>query len=316
MKFSSEELIELTTPDGGRFAVCSLQEAKQFCKKLATSHYENFPVGSLLIPKRFRNHFFNVYAFSRIADDLSDELITEGKDTQLTAINYFENLLLDKEFLFKPQGNPIFVALHQTMQECGIPAEVLSRLLIAFRQDVDFVHPVTMQDNIDYCHYSANPVGELVLRIFGLWNQTTEPYSNAVCTGLQLANFWQDISRDFGKGRIYIPKEISENIPFLHKDNLQVEENIGNFPATLQYLCEITELYFNNGKPLIEHLPYYRLRIEIAITIEGGRAILRKTKRLGSKILSKRPSLTGIDILLICIKAVFRHSIFWRKYGK
>ncbi len=316
MKFSTEELFDLTTTNGGCFAVNNLHEAELFCKKLATSHYENFPVGSLLIPKKFRKHFFSVYAFSRIADDLADELIAMGKESQLDAINSFEKLLFEKDFLNSPKGNPVFVALYQTMNDCNIPPEVLARLLIAFRIDIDFKRPVTMQDNLDYCHYSANPVGELVLRIFGLWNQTTAPYSDSICTGLQLANFWQDISRDFEKGRIYIPSQIMEHIPLSVKDNLQVEENIGIFPATLQYLSEMTEEHFTSGKKLIGFLPYFRLRLEIALTIEGGRAILRKTKRLGSTILFQRPSITGFDLLIIFVNALFRHSIFWRKYGK
>jgi len=316
MKFSSHELIELTTKSGGKFSVNSINESYVFCKKLATLHYENFPVGSLLIPQKFRNHFYSIYAFSRIADDLADELIIEGSDIQLLALDNFEKLLNSKDYLNKNQGNPIFVSLHRTMKECGIPPDVLSRLLIAFRQDISFKRPVTMQDNIAYCHYSANPVGELVLRIFGLWNHTTERYSNSICTGLQLVNFWQDISRDYTKGRIYIPTELLEIFPILHKDNLQDEKNIGNFHATIQYLCEITESYFTDGKKLIEHLPYFRLRIEIALTIEGGRAILRKTKRLGNRILYQRPSISVIDMLLICFNVVFRHSIFRRKYGK
>ncbi len=313
MKFSKEELIELTMPTGGRYDVHSLEESEQFCKKLATSHYENFPVGSLLIPKKFRKHFFSVYTFSRIADDLADELITEGKEFQLAAIDNFEKLLFDKAFLTATSGNPVFVSLHRTMNECSIPAEVLARLLIAFRMDVNFKRPVTMQDNIDYCHYSADPVGELVLRIFGLWNQTTSPYSNSICTGLQLANFWQDISRDFIKGRVYIPSAILENLPLSAKDNLRVDENIGNFPVTLQYLCEMTDKYFTNGEILIKFLPYFRLRFEIALTIEGGRAILRKTKRLGNTILFQRPAITGFDLLMIFLNALVRHSIFWRK---
>jgi squalene synthase HpnC len=316
MKYSTDELLELTTVNGGHFISHSLAESEQFCKQLATLHYENFPVGSLLIPKQYRKHFFSVYAFSRIADDLADELIDKGKEYQLKAINDFEKLLFDKTYLHTVVGNPIFVALHQTMAECDIPAEVLARLLVAFRQDVNFKRPVTMQDNIDYCHYSANPVGELVLRIFGLWNQTTAPLSNALCTGLQLANFWQDISRDYEKSRIYIPIEIMEKFPDSAKDNLHVEENIGNFPATLEYVCTITEQYFVVGESLLECLPYYRLRFEIALTIEGGRAILRKTKRLGRKILLKRPAITLIDIILIFFHAVFRSIFFRRTYGK
>lgn len=308
MKFNHEELLELTTADGGRFCAQTLEEAQRFCKKIATSHYENFPVGSLLIPKVFREHFFSVYAFSRIADDLADELITIGEDIQLSALNEFEKRLLDTTD--RQSGNPIFLALRHTMMSRNIPPEPFQRLLTAFRRDVHFQRPVTMQDNLDYCHYSANPVGELVLRIFGLWNSTTSPLSDAICTGLQLANFWQDISRDFEKGRIYIPTNILPDFPLENKDNLVGDRNYTNFTRVLKNIFSQTEDFFENGSGLVQHLPYFRLRLEIALTIEGGRAILRKTNRLGGAILIQRPAIRYQDIFWILLQTVLRHKIF------
>lgn len=308
MKFTSGELLELTTADGGRFCAQSLDEARKFCKQIATAHYENFPVGSLLIPRAFREHFFSVYAFSRIADDIADELISEGEDAQIGALNEFEQRLQDSTI--NVSGNPIFIALRHTMLSCGIPPEPFQRLLAAFRRDVHFKRPVTMQDNLDYCHYSANPVGELVLRIFGLWNPTTAPLSDAICTGLQLANFWQDISRDFEKGRVYIPQNILPEFPLDRKDNLVADRNNTNFTSVLKQVLSQTEVFFENGSGLIHFLPFFRLRLEIALTIEGGRAILRKTNRLGGDILFQRPSITGVDIFWILLRTVLRHKIF------
>ncbi len=294
MNYSQEELLDLTTASGGRFCVSTLGDAQAFCKRIATSHYENFPVGSLLIPKKYREHFYSVYAFSRIADDLADELLTAGGEVQHLALDAFELQLLDTTT--NQSGNPIFIALRHTMLVREIPREPFRRLLTAFRQDVDFKRPVTMQDNLDYCHYSANPVGELVLRIFGLWNSTVAPLSDAVCTGLQLANFWQDISRDFEKGRIYIPKNILPDFPLEIKDNLVSGGNYGNFTQVLKEVMIHTEALFEKGSGLVKYLPYFRLRLEIALTIEGGRAILQKTNRLGENILFQRPSISFIDL--------------------
>lgn len=305
MKFNHEELLELTTESGGRFHAASLDEAQEFCKRIAVSHYENFPVGSLLIPRSRRADFYSVYAFSRVADDLADELLTFGSDVQMMALNEFERRLLTAT-----NGNPIFVALRETMQQRDIPASPFQRLLTAFRRDVHFTRPVTMQENIDYCTYSANPVGELVLRIFGLWNSHTAPLSDAICTGLQLANFWQDISRDFEKGRIYIPKDILPEFPLEMKDNLVNGRNNSNFTDVLKEVLAYTETFFEKGSGLLRHLPSIRLRLEIALTIEGGRAILRKTNRLGGDIMVQRPAVTGTDIFWILLRTVLHHKIF------
>ncbi|MBK9249876.1 MAG: squalene/phytoene synthase family protein [Ignavibacteria bacterium] len=234
MKFNTEELLELTTESGGRFSVISLEAAQEFCKKIATSHYENFPVGSILIPKKFRNDFFSVYAFSRVADDIADELASQGQLRQLHALNRFEKLLADMSVSKVQEGNPIFIALKHTREIRKIPIEPFQNLLTAFKQDVRFQQPVTMHDNISYCQYSANPIGELVLRIFGLWNTKTAPLSNSICTGLQLANFWQDISRDKHNGRIYIPQRILSDYEFDLKDNLVNGRNNTNFTNVLK----------------------------------------------------------------------------------
>jgi squalene synthase HpnC len=305
VKFSAAELFDLTTPRGGALGVSSLQEAYDFCKKIATGHYENFPVGSLLIPAAQRPHFFSVYAYSRLADDIADELSDEA-NVRLKALDDLENLLKSEAFkngICNKKCNPVFLALGATIAELGLPLDPILKLLKAFRQDILFEQPQTFKDVLDYCENSANPVGELVLRIFGLYNPKTAQYSDAVCTGLQLANFWQDFSMDLPNGRLYIPQEILKKYG-LEKDNLLAVENSAKFRVCLAELLKITNDFFINGEKLLPFLKNLRLRFEIAITIEGGRKILEKIAELDTQILFKRPKLSKKDYFIITLRAI------------
>lgn len=306
MKFSPSHLAALATPLGGEFAVASTADAYAFCRSLSRTHYENFPVGSLLIPQQVQPHFFSVYAFSRIADDIADE---PGLDTttRLALLDQFE-ALLNTDSLPMP-GNPVFAALHQTRIHCNIPTEPFVRLLNAFRQDIHFQQPSTWHDVHAYCSGSANPVGELVLRIFGLYTDTTGTYSDDICTALQLANFWQDISVDRKRGRIYIPEYILQKHNIAANDLLQ-ERISGNLPdkfaPVVQELVEYTEPLFSRGESLLRYLSSSRLRLEIAITIEGGREILRATAATERNILLRRPIVHKRQYAAIFLRALMR----------
>ncbi|MES2765939.1 MAG: squalene synthase HpnC [Bacteroidota bacterium] len=305
MKFSPSELFDMATPDGGALGVESVEEAYGFCEKIATSHYENFPVGSLLIPKKQRPHFYSVYAYSRLADDIADEL-SDDPEIRLKALNDLENLLKSEAFkngICNKKCNPVFLALRTTIDELHIPQKPFLKLLKAFRQDILFEQPETFKDLTSYCENSANPVGELVLRIFRLYNETTAEYSDAVCTGLQLANFWQDFSIDLPKARLYIPLEFLKKYG-LQKDNLQEPENSAKFRKCLDELLKITDEYFLKGTELLPFLKDKRLRLEIAITIEGGRMITQKVRELGADVLFKRPVLTKKDYFSIAFRAL------------
>ncbi len=299
MKFSSAELLELTTPTGGKFFGQTRAEADQFCSKIARSHYENFPVGSLLVPKRLQRHFYSVYTFARIADDIADEHNNDAAwttDKRLQALERFERLLLGDEH---NEGNPVFTALHATMRECDIPPEPLVRLLKAFRMDSVFQQPRTLEDLEWYCVHSANPVGELVLRIFGLYHDNDEHsaergrYSDAICTGLQLVNFWQDISRDARDGRITIPLTVMERYGIsteaVFTPDTQNANFCKHFVVCMNELYARTDEYFLTGKRLLPLIPHKRLRAELALTISGGMSILEKTRQLGCSILTQRP---------------------------
>src|SRR5712671_4768901 len=182
---------------------CSPAEAQEYCRRLARSHYENFSVASWFLPQRLRQHFFNVYAYCRIADDLGDEVGDPGASLQL--LDEWESEL-DACYNENPR-HPVFVALRETVRKFDIPRQNFSDLLRAFRQDQSVTRFETFADILNYCRYSANPVGHLVLYLCGYRDPERQHLSDFTCTALQLANFWQDVTTDYGKGRIYLPLE-------------------------------------------------------------------------------------------------------------
>ena len=174
----------------------TLDEAREFCAHLARSHYENFSVASWFLPKRLRQHFFNVYAYCRISDDLGDEVGDTAASLEL--LDQWEREL-DACYTGAPR-HPVFVALAETVREFDIPKQEFSDLLTAFRQDQTVTRFETFEDVLAYCHYSANPVGHLVLYLCGYRDAERQQLSDFTCTALQLANFWQDVSVDYAKG--------------------------------------------------------------------------------------------------------------------
>jgi phytoene/squalene synthetase len=196
------------------------------------------------------------------------------------------------------------MALHDKMYQLKIPVKPFLDLLKAFRKDVLFIQPENWNDIANYCKLSANPIGELVLRIFNNYNQTTAPYSDAICTGLQLTNFWQDLSRDIPNKRFYIPNKILENFGLQNKD-LVNRNKVNNLVLCLDSIFEKTDSYFNEGRRLIGHLDSKRLRSEIKFTIEGGIKVLDQCKEKGIKLLDERPSLNKMDLLKILLKVLF-----------
>lgn len=314
MKFSSHDLLALTLPDGGRFRTSSAESAYDFCKRLALGHYENFPVGSVLIPRHLQSHFYSIYAFSRLADDIADELTDATSDTKFAALDALERLLLHPE---EVQGNPIVSALHETMRSETIPALPFQKLLTAFRMDSAFTQARTFADLEHYCSHSANPVGELVLRLFGLYTPARAPLSDAVCTGLQLANFWQDFSRDLPLGRVFIPEETlrecglesaelldlyAQGTPTPESEALKLVKE--RFFHAFTLLFHKTKSYFALGKGLLPTIPHRRLRGELALTIAGGERILAKAYQSQHRILLHRVSLSQWDAPALVARSV------------
>src|SRR5437773_4881433 len=183
---------------------CSVEEAQKYTRWLATHHYENFNVVSWLLPRALRQHFYNVYAYCRWADDLGDEVA--GPSRALELLDWWEDEL--KQCYRGAASHPVFIALRETVDRFEIPVDPFLHLLAAFRQD-QTVHRYPTRDAVlDYCRFSANPVGRLVLYLFGYRDSERQQLSDYTCTALQLANFWQDVSRDLAKDRIYIPADL------------------------------------------------------------------------------------------------------------
>ena len=309
MKFTSEELFELTSLGGGRFKAGNTDEAYSFCEKLARSHYENFPVASILIPAAPRRHIFSVYAFARIADDIADELIEINKAERLTMLDEMEKFMFNNNYSIQNSGNPIYLALDTTIKKLQIPSLPFQKLLSAFRRDINFKQPETFADLEDYCQYSANPIGELVLRIFGLYNEKTAYPSDNICTGLQLVNFWQDISLDLKNNRLYIPKNLLEKYK-LNEENLHDEKFSAKLRISLDEIYDYTEKFFITGKELIPCLKPLRLQLEIAATIEGGKMILNKLRALGVEVFRNRPRINHGDIIPVFFRSILYCKIF------
>ncbi|MBM2813415.1 MAG: squalene synthase HpnC [Ignavibacteria bacterium] len=303
MKFNAEELFDLTTDSPQFFKVTGLDESYAFCRKVAFSHYENFPVASILLPKQQRDYIAAIYTFARIADDIADELTEIPIERRLDALARMEALLRIKTH------NPVFMAIAATMAAFSIPSLPFQKLLEAFRRDVGFVQPENFDSIKNYCEHSANPVGELVLRIFGLYSAETAPLSDAICTGLQLVNFWQDLTVDLKKERCYIPKDYLIKYE-LSKENLQDEKKSIKLELCLSELYDLTESFFTLGRGLIPLLKHFKLKLEIAATIAGGSFVLDKVRMLGTDILNKRPAISGkIDVLRVIFRTITRELI-------
>ncbi|MBL8005306.1 MAG: squalene/phytoene synthase family protein [Candidatus Kapabacteria bacterium] len=290
-KFSIEELKDLTTVRGGKFEAITLHEAFQFCESLSKQHYENFPVGSILIPKPLRPHFYSIYAFSRIADDLGDETALYSTEKRLEMLKSFEQLLFEKN-----STNPIFRALHNTLDTYSIPTEPFIRLIEAFRSDIVFSGFDNFESLYQYCHCSANPVGELLLRLFGEWNKETSSFSNDICTALQLLNFWQDFSRDFPNGRWYIPTEVME-IYSLSKDSDTLIGTEKDKQRALDFLFQTTNQLFLQGIRLLSSIKSTRLRMELSLILGSAKTVQQIAMNYGTSLFTKRPKLQLTDFL-------------------
>src|SRR5437773_648434 len=278
----------------------SLQDAYAYCERLARTHYENFSVASWFLPKRLRQHFFNVYAYCRISDDLGDEVGDPQQSLEL--LDQWE-----KELHACYAGAPrhsVFVALAETVREFSIPQHEFSDLLIAFRQDQTVTRFETFDHLLGYCKYSANPVGHLVLYLCGYSDAERQQLSDCTCTALQLANFWQDVAVDHGKGRIYLPLESLRRFA--------VEESvIASSHATPQFIelmrFEVTRAreWFRRGLPLAEKVDP-ALAVDIELFSRGGMEILDAIERQGFDVLRRRPAISKSRKLRLLIRAAAR----------
>ncbi len=268
------------------------------CKSIAREHYENFPVASLLIPRRHRPYIAAVYAFARTADDFADEATVPAEERLRLLDEWGEKL---RACYAGHADHPVFVALRATVRARALPQDLLHLLLRAFRSDVARRRFATFDELIDYCRDSANPVGRLVLHIFGAATEEAVALSDHVCTALQLANFWQDVAPDFVRGRIYLPLEDFRRFGYT-EDDLAGGIADDRFRALLRFQVERTKRLFLAGAPLLGHTRG-RLRMELAATLRGGRAILEAIERQGYDTLSRRPVLRWTDTIVMVLEA-------------
>jgi len=285
---------------GSACQVTDLRNAERYCSKLAQDHYENFTVASLLLPRALRSHFHAIYAYCRWADDLGDE--TGGGQKSLTLLAWWREQLLSC-YDGRPE-HPVMVALARTIREFNIPPEPFLDLIHAFEQDQAVKEYQTFDDLLQYCKYSANPVGRLVLYVCSAFTPENAVLSDHVCTGLQLANFWQDVSRDLDIGRVYIPA--ADRAHFCYGDTaLRARQFNSAFEELLRFEVQRTCEFLERGLPLIERVPGI-VRIDLELFIRGGQAILRKIAGQGYNVWRQRPALTRWDKMTLLALALCR----------
>jgi squalene synthase HpnC len=271
------------------FGPVSLADARSYCSHFARTHYENFTVASLLLPRRLLQHFHNVYAYCRWADDLADE--AGGGSRALGLLGWWKEELV-RCYDAEPT-HPVMIALQDTIHRFRIPREPFLDLLFAFEQDQLVKRYQTYEQVLDYCRFSANPVGRLVLYLCEAFSEENAALSDPICTALQLANFWQDVARDFDIGRVYLPAEDRQRFGY-SDDDLEHRRFTPQFVELMRFEVERTRDLFYRGMPLVERMSP-DVRVDIELFIQGGLAILRKIDRAGYNVWQTRPVLSKWD---------------------
>ena len=282
---------------------CSLEAAQRYTRWLATHHYENFNVVSWLLPKELHQHFYNLYSYCRWADDLGDEIPEKSRALELLA--WWEQELQDC-YNGRP-AHPVFVALRETIIAKDIPKQPFADLLRAFRQDQTVKRYPTWNSMIGYCLYSANPVGRLVLYLCGYRDEHRQNLSDATCTALQLANFWQDVGRDLEKGRVYIPLEIAA-AHGVSEDDIVNRRFSDHYVALMKDLIARTRILFAEGAPLAKTVDR-RLSVDLDMFTRGGVAVLGAIESMGYDTLNRRPSISKSKQARLLGRALFSHLI-------
>jgi squalene synthase HpnC len=276
------------------------QAAEAYCRTLATSHYENFPLVSWLLPKELHQHFFNIYAYCRWADDLGDEVGDCARSLEL--LNWWRGEL---NACYSGQcRHPVFIALKPTIDQFSIPREPFLDLISAFEQD-QTVHEYDTFDQLhDYCRRSADPVGRLVLYLCQQLSEQNLGWSDSICTGLQLANFWQDVARDYKIGRIYLPREDYQKFGYRRED-FNDQRSTPEFLQLMKFEVDRARQFLIDGLPLIPNLPG-RLQVDIDLFLHGGLKILERIESIGYRVWETRPKVTKLDAMGLVSKAVWR----------
>ncbi|MGA2905554.1 MAG: squalene synthase HpnC [Candidatus Korobacteraceae bacterium] len=301
----------------------SLVEAQQYCSRLAHSHYENFSVVTWFLPRHLHQHFYNVYAYCRISDDLGDEvgdpqqalaLLDEWEaELNATYLSLVEPApkeirqdveKLQAELRARNQvspRHPVFIALRETIREFDIPRTPFADLLTAFRQDQTVTRYATFDDVLGYCKNSANPVGHLVLYLCGYRDAERQQLSDYTCTALQLANFWQDVARDYDKGRIYLP--LDSLVKFgVSEDDIAQRRATPQFREMMKFEVARAREWFRRGLPLAGKVDKH-LAIDIELFSRGGLEILNAIERQDYDVLTRRPAISTARKLWLVARA-------------
>jgi squalene synthase HpnC len=288
----------------------TLEEASNYCKQLAASHYENFHVASWFLPKALRPHFHSIYAYCRISDDLGDEV--GDKDAALALLDLWGREL---DACYEGRArHPVFVALDQTIRACAIPKEPFADLLVAFRQDQTITRFATMEDVFRYCRYSANPVGRLVLYACDEVSEEKFRLSDATCTALQLANFWQDVRVDYAKGRVYLPQNDMQRFGVTDA-TIEAGATTNQFRELLRFEVEFARVFFREGLPLIG-MVNRELALDLDLFSRGGLEILRAIEKQNYDVLSARPSIGKGTKLQLALRAVTGKFLPFLRLGR
>ena len=276
-----------------------MTDTETHLEELASKHYENFPVGSFAMPARFRRPIRLIYSFARVADDIADEGNEPAAD-RIQRLNIWSDLL--HRSLEESTEYAVLNELAVEIQKRKLPVRLFDDLMIAFRKDCENHLYQSYEEVLEYCTYSANPIGKLLLHIFHCFNEENERFSDDICTALQLTNFWQDISIDTRRNRFYIARNEFEQFGFSIAD-LQRNTRKKEFVDFMKYKIEWTKGLFESGKPLIRNVPLV-FRLELKLIWNGGMRILEKIEESGYDTRAFRPVVGRKDKLSIFFKAL------------
>jgi len=274
----------------------TLGQSQRYCRRLAERHYENFTVASRLLPRRLRQHVCNIYAYCRWADDLADE--TGDPQRSLALLDWWEKLL--RQCYQGQATHPVFIALSETIRNFDIPIDPFLDLLTAFRRDQQVTRYETIVQLVgDYCRYSANPVGRLVLCLGRCHTPERVLLADRICTGLQLANFCQDVARDWDRGRIYLPQAACRRFGYDETCFARRECNDA-FRQLLAEQVHVAECSLRVGSRLAARMPK-GLRLPVALFAAGGLATLEAIRRQRFDVWTRRPTVSRSDKLRLLI---------------